>query len=141
MHRPEPRVAAGLALRGFASACIDVSDGLLADLGHVCEASGVGIEIEVDALPVSAALRGAFDETSCREFALAGGDDYELALSVPEERASELSRRFAAVGCAATRIGRVTAEPGTRVLDADGNTIATPHAGWEHFSAARAGSE
>jgi thiamine-monophosphate kinase len=141
MHRPEPRVAAGLALRGVASACIDVSDGLLADLGHVCEASGVGIEIEVDALPVSAALRGAFDETSCREFALAGGDDYELALSVPEERASELSRRFAAVGCAATRIGRVTAEPGTRVLDADGNTIATPHAGWEHFSAARAGSE
>jgi thiamine-monophosphate kinase len=104
-------------------------------------ARGVGVEIDVDALPVSTALRAEFDAATCREFALAGGDDYELAFSVPEERAGELSRRFAAVGCAATRIGRVTAEPGTRVLDADGNTIATPHAGWEHFSAARAGSE
>jgi thiamine-monophosphate kinase len=141
MHRPEPRVAAGLALRGFASACIEVSDGLLADLGHICEASGVGIQIEVDALPVSAALRGTFDEASCRKFALAGGDDYELAFSVPAGRVSEASRRLAALGCAATRIGRVTPGSGIRVLDADGNTIATPHAGWEHFSAARPGSE
>lgn len=134
MRRPEPRVAAGLVLRGFAGACIDVSDGLLADLGHVCAASGVGIEIEFDTLPVSAALRGAFDEASCRELALAGGDDYELAFSVPEDRMSEASRRLAAEGCSATRIGRVIEGSGIRVLDAHGHAIETPRRGWEHFA-------
>ncbi|HJP98128.1 MAG TPA: thiamine-phosphate kinase, partial [Rhodanobacteraceae bacterium] len=134
MHRPQPRVGAGLALRSFASACIDISDGLLADLGHVCKASGVGIEIELDALPVSAALRETFDEASCRELASAGGDDYELAFSVPEDRAGEASRRLAAVGCAATRIGRVIEGSGIRVLDAHGQAIETPRTGWEHFA-------
>lgn len=134
LNRPEPRVAAGLALRGVASACIDVSDGLLADLGHVCAASGVGAELDLDALPLSSALTGALDPATCRELALAGGDDYELCFCVPAAHESEIAAALAHAGCPATRIGRIVAGAGVRVLDAHGNEVATPQAGWEHFS-------
>lgn len=134
MHRPEPRIAAGLALRGVASACIDVSDGLLADLGHVCTASGTGAEIDIEALPVSPALGATFERGVRRKLALTGGDDYELCFSVPEDRSAEIENLLADAGCAATRIGRITAGSGVRVTDAQGNTVETPHAGWEHFS-------
>ncbi|MGH8192347.1 MAG: thiamine-phosphate kinase [Rhodanobacteraceae bacterium] len=133
MLRPEPRITAGLALRGVASACIDVSDGLVADLGHVCEASGVGAEIDADALPVSQSLRSAFDDAACRGFALAGGDDYELCFTAPEIRAAEIQMLSAGLGVPATRIGRVVAGRGVRVRDRNGNAVETPHAGWEHF--------
>ena len=83
LHRPQPRVAAGLALRDRARACIDVSDGLLADLGHITAASGVGAELEAALLPLSSALLGAVDEALARDFALSGGDDYELCFTVP----------------------------------------------------------
>lgn len=134
MHRPVPRVAAGLALRGLANACIDVSDGLLADLGHVCATSGVGAELDMATLPLSAALRAAFDEAACREFALSGGDDYELCFTAPAQQQTEIETRLAGAGCHATRIGRIVAGTGVRVLDANGNAIATPRAGWEHFA-------
>ncbi|MGH8233197.1 MAG: thiamine-phosphate kinase [Rhodanobacteraceae bacterium] len=134
MHRPVPRIAAGLALRGVAGSCIDVSDGLLADLGHVCAASGVGAEIDIEALPMSPALGVGFDRAACQELALTGGDDYELCFSVPENRAAEIGWRFADAGCRTTRIGRITEGLGVRVKDAQGNFIETPHAGWEHFS-------
>ncbi|MGH8118834.1 MAG: thiamine-phosphate kinase [Rhodanobacteraceae bacterium] len=134
MTRPEPRVTAGLALRGIASACIDVSDGLLADLGHVCTASGVGAEVDADALPVSASLAATFDAEACRSFALSGGDDYELCFSVPAGREADVTAALAGTGCGATRIGRILTGTGVRAIDADGNTIRTPHAGWEHFS-------
>lgn len=134
MHRPEPRIAAGIALRGIASACIDVSDGLLADLGHLCTASGVGAEIHADALPLSPALLAAFDVAACRGFALAGGDDYELCFTVQAGRADEIEGLFAGSGLHATRIGRIVAGSGVRVLDAQGNPIDTSHAGWEHFA-------
>ena len=134
MHRPEPRVAAGRALREIASACIDVSDGLLADLGHVCTASGVAAELDVDALPVSAELRAQFDEATCRGFALAGGDDYELCFTAPAERESAIAAALMQTGCRATRIGRIVAGLDVRVLDANGDRIDTPNAGWEHFS-------
>jgi thiamine-monophosphate kinase len=134
LQRPEPRIAAGLALRGIANACIDVSDGLLADLGHVCAASGVGAELEVEALPLSAALAAAFDAATCRELALAGGDDYELCFTVPADRAPDVAAALARAGCDATRIGRIVAGSGVRVLDSNGHEVATPQAGWEHFS-------
>ena len=134
LNRPEPRVAAGLALRAIASACIDVSDGLLADLGHVCTASGAGAELDVDALPLSSALTTAFDAATCRELALAGGDDYELCFTVAGAREAEMQAALARKGCEATRIGRIVAGSGVRVLDAHGNEVATPRAGWEHFS-------
>ena len=134
LDHPEPRVAAGLALRGIASACIDVSDGLLADLGHVCAASEVGAEIEADALPVSPELTAAFDAQTCRDLALAGGDDYELCFTAPSTREMEIVEALAAAGCDATRIGQIVAGSGVRVLDASANEIEMVHAGWEHFS-------
>jgi len=134
LNRPQPRIAAGLALRGIANACIDVSDGLLADLRHVCVASGVGAELEVEALPVSSALTTVFDATMCRELALAGGDDYELCFTVPADRASYVAAALAKAECGATRIGRIVAGSGVRVLDAHGHEVDTPRTGWEHFS-------
>lgn len=134
MQRPVPRAVAGLALRGIASACIDVSDGLVADLGHVCHESGVGAELDAAAMPVSAALAGAFAVDACRDLALTGGDDYELCFTVPASRAADVAGALALAGCGATRIGRVVAGAGVRVLDAHGAPIAIAHPGWEHFA-------
>jgi len=134
LNRPEPRVAAGLALRGVASACIDVSDGLLADLGHVCAASGVGAEIEADALPISSQLAASFDAQACRDLALSGGDDYELCFTEPSARETEIVEKLAHAGCGVTRIGRIVAGSGIRVLDANANEIEIARAGWEHFA-------
>ncbi len=133
LHRPTPRVAQGLVLRGRASACIDISDGLAADLGHICDASGVGAELDADALPTSPAL-AAFDANERRAFQLAGGDDYELCFTAPHAAAGDLLGALAHSGCATTRIGRIVAGKGVRVHDASGNPIAVPHGGWEHFA-------
>jgi thiamine-monophosphate kinase len=132
LNRPQPRLATGAALRGLASACIDVSDGLLADLGHVCSASGVGAEIDVDALPRSSALLTLFAEDA-RDFAMAGGDDYELCFTVPAERAAAVAADFSRLDGGATRIGRIVAGSGVRVHDAEGRTIPAPRRGWDHF--------
>lgn len=90
-QRPEPRVDWGLRLRGVASACIDVSDGLAADLGHLAAASGVGALVRAEALPLSRALFALAGEARAREFALSGGDDYELLFTVPQARRAELA--------------------------------------------------
>ncbi|MGH8112165.1 MAG: thiamine-phosphate kinase [Rhodanobacteraceae bacterium] len=134
LNRPEPRIAAGLALRGIASACVDVSDGMLADLGHVCDASHVAAEVNADALPISPALAAMFDRTASRSFALSGGDDYELCFSVPAAHEAEVAGALDRSGCGATRIGRIVAGSGVRVVDAGGHAVSAPHAGWEHFS-------
>jgi thiamine-monophosphate kinase len=89
--RPEPRVEMGVRLRGVASACVDVSDGLAADLGHIAAASGVGAILRADALPLSRALYAVAGEECAREFALGGGDDYELVFTVPQERRAALA--------------------------------------------------
>lgn len=135
LNRPTPRVAAGLALRGMASACIDVSDGLLADLGHLCTAGSVGAEIDAATLPMSSALLTLFDDEARLGFALAGGDDYELCFSVPPDRAAHATADLARLGCGVTRIGRIVEGSGVRVRDAHGQTLATPRRGWEHFAA------
>src|SRR5690606_28470696 len=81
LERPAPRVEAGLALVGVAHAAIDISDGLLADLGHVCTAGGAGMEIELEALPVSPMLAAVFDAAQRRTLQCTGGDDYELCFT------------------------------------------------------------
>jgi thiamine-monophosphate kinase len=134
LRRPAPRVAQGLLLRGRASACIDVSDGLVADLGHVCAASGAGAEIEAERLPASSALLQLFEADARRTFQLSGGDDYELCFTVPDAGEAAVLAALARSGCAATRIGRIIAEPGVRVRDAAGRRIAVARPGWEHFS-------
>jgi len=134
LHRPDPRIFSGRALRGIANACIDVSDGLLADLGHICWASNVGAEIEADSLPISQSLRQASAPELCRDFALSGGDDYELCFTVSEENAQRVAEAFSQLDCGVTRIGRIVAEPGVRVQDANGNVVEPPRRGWQHFA-------
>jgi thiamine-monophosphate kinase len=134
LNRPEPRIAAGLALRDVASACIDVSDGLLADLGHICEASGMGAIVEADALPLSSAMFALFEVDERRAFALSGGDDYELCFTASVDRADRIAADFARLGFGAARIGRIVAEPGVRVRDANGKVVEPPRRGWQHFA-------
>jgi thiamine-monophosphate kinase len=134
LNRPTPRLAVGTALRGEATACIDVSDGLLADLGHICSASGVAAEIEAAWLPRSSALLDLHDEASALRFALSGGDDYELCFTAPLSRVAELQAGLARLGCGATKIGRIVEGEGVRVRGADGDWLATDRAGWEHFA-------
>jgi thiamine-monophosphate kinase len=127
---PQPRLALGKALRGIASAAIDISDGLVADLGHILEVSGVGAELRADALPLSAAarnLRGA------RDAALSGGDDYELLFTAPPERRADIEALVRRLGLPLTRIGAIRAEPGLHVLDEKGRELTIPKGGWQHF--------
>jgi thiamine-monophosphate kinase len=135
LNRPTPRISAGLALRGLAHACIDISDGLLADLGHICEASGVGAEIDVSLLPRSSALLDLFDDAAARDFALSGGDDYELCFTVPSQHVATVQADLARLGCGATRIGRMVEGAGVRVRDAHGQWLEPNHRGWDHFGA------
>ncbi|MBZ9567849.1 thiamine-phosphate kinase [Modicisalibacter tunisiensis] len=125
---PEPRLAAGEVLRELAHAAIDVSDGLLADLRHLCSASGVGASLQPEALPLAEGLVARLGETAAREAALAGGDDYELLVALPPETVAEAERRLGALGLPLTPIGRVVAEPGIHGIG-DGARAA----GWQHF--------
>ncbi|NID17075.1 thiamine-phosphate kinase [Luteibacter yeojuensis] len=135
LNRPTPRVSAGQALRGIATACIDVSDGLVADLGHICAASGVGADIDAEMLPRSSALLTHFADADALDFALAGGDDYELCFTVPADRAGEVGATLARLGCGAARVGRIVEDAGVRVFDARGNLYEPARAGWNHFAA------
>lgn len=114
MERPDPRVALGVGLRGLASAAIDVSDGLLGDLGHVLQRSGVGAGLCLDALPVSPwlATRAEHERLDC---ILAGGDDYELVFTAPAARRGDVIALGASLGLVLSRIGRIEAEPGLRL--------------------------
>lgn len=133
LDRPDPRVATGQALPGVAHACIDVSDGLLADLGHVCTASGMGAEVRIDLLPASAALCSQFEPRARRQLQAGGGDDYELCFTVPSGAEAALAAISAATATPITRIGRVVPGRGVRVLAADGAAWAPATTGYEHF--------
>lgn len=135
LDRPTPRVAAGLALRGLAHASIDVSDGLLADLGHVLAASEVGAEIASAQLPTSAALAAAISVPDRWPLQLAGGDDYELCFTAAPAQHAAIVTALAGVATPASVIGRITAAPGLRVLTADGSAYTTTHSGYQHFGA------
>jgi len=126
---PQPRVALGLALRGLASAAIDVSDGLLADLGHICAASRTGARLDLDRLPLP---DGALDVAS-HDSLLGSGDDYELCFTVPPQHAPTLPALAASAGCAVTRIGQIEAAPGLWLVDATGNVRSAARGGHDHF--------
>jgi thiamine-monophosphate kinase len=132
LDRPQPRVAQGLALRGVASAAIDLSDGLCADLVHILERSGVGARLYRQLLPVSAALLAHLGVERARDTVLAGGDDYELCITVPAMREPWLSVFEAEQGVQLTRIGEVLAEPGLQCVGGDGRPSPLPD-GYRHF--------
>ena len=139
LHRPEPRVALGLALRGVASSAIDISDGLLADLGHILERSGVSARVDFDALPLAPALRELGDQSLCRHCALAGGDDYELCFTAPEARGDDILRISQRLDLPLTRIGTIVAATsetgsGCSVSTQDGRAIDLGESGYDHFA-------
>ncbi len=133
LDRPVPRISLGRALAGVARAGIDVSDGLLADLGHVCRASGAAAELDLDSLPASEALQSAFAVPQRHALQAAGGDDYELCFTAPPDVLEDVQRVAAAVGTPVTWIGRIVEGEGVRVFDADGERWAPPRGGYEHF--------
>ena len=131
--RPTPQIAAGQILRGLASACIDISDGLLADLAHVARRSGVAIEIDAPKLPASSALYNQFRGDERMALQLGGGDDYELAFTVPSAHADAVTRDLSKLGCGVTRIGRVNEGSGIRAIDANGEEFTVQNGGWDSF--------
>ncbi len=135
LDRPEPRVAEGVALRGLASACIDISDGLLADLGHILEASGVGARLELERLPLSGDYQTHVKgERDPWEAAVSGGDDYELCFTVPPGKAEELERSFARSGWVCHQVGVIEEQPGLRCRLPDGTVYAPRRRGYDHFA-------
>ena len=134
LDRPTPRVALGLRLAGVASAAIDISDGLLADLGHVCTASGVGAEVELARLPASALLRERFDEEARAALQATGGDDYELCFTASPGQRDAIEAIGREAGTDVMRIGRIVAGEGVRALLADGAAWRTGRAGFSHFA-------
>jgi thiamine-monophosphate kinase len=131
--RPTPRVDAGVALVGLANAAIDISDGLAADLGHLCAASGCGAVVDVDTLPQSDALRSLYSvEDACR-FSLSGGDDYELCFTAPSGTAARIAEALAPTGTPVTRIGTLTSG-GEVAFSRAGERIAPPAGGYLHFA-------
>jgi thiamine-monophosphate kinase len=141
LNRPQPRVAAGLGLRGLASACIDLSDGLAADLGRLLSASGVGARIDLRRLPLSPAYDCAFAQYGW-DLALAHGDDYELCFTIPSAREAAFRQASIRFGVSCAYIGDIETEPGLRAMDESGQPYIVKHAGYDHFaSVARQGDE
>jgi thiamine-monophosphate kinase len=134
LEQPTPRVALGQALRGIATSAIDVSDGLLGDLGHILRQSGVGARIESFVASGLMAAGGALDEERRLEFVLAGGDDYELAFTAPPAARASVQAAAHAARTLVTRIGVIEAEPGVRLVDGSGQRIQRQYGSFDHFA-------
>jgi thiamine-monophosphate kinase len=137
LDRPQPRVALGLALRGIANAAIDISDGLMGDLGHVLQRSHVGALIELAAIPrsavIAAVLAGA-ERALGLQCLLAGGDDYELLFTAPRTAAQKIEAIAAVLQLPLTRIGSIVREPGLAVVDERGARLAELPRAYDHFA-------
>ena len=132
LHRPEPRVALGQALRGLATSCIDLSDGLRRDLPRLLP-SGRGAQVDVFALPRSEALRAAADDRRTLSWAMVGGDDYELCFTAAPEHGDAVRDAGRRARVTVTRIGMVTRDSELRWLDRHGQPFEPESAGFEHF--------
>jgi thiamine-monophosphate kinase len=135
LHAPTPRVALGRLLAGgrLAHAALDISDGLVGDLGHILAASKVGAVLDLDALPAGPALMRQSRELR-RRFAAAGGDDYELCFTAPAANREAVLAAGERSGTAVTRVGRIEAEAGLRFIDAGGAPLSLQLHGWDHFA-------
>jgi len=130
LNHPIPRIREGIALRGIASAAIDISDGLAADLNHILEQSKVGATIYVDNLPLSTKLVKAMGKKSAQRLALSAGDDYELCFTVSPKKSSQL--KVIASKFPITYIGNIEQHMGLRIQDHQGNLFALKQTGYEH---------
>lgn len=135
MHMPSPRVALGMALaqQGLAHAALDISDGLVGDLGHILAASRVGARLDVDLLPAGPVLARQQRDLR-RRFTVAGGDDYELCFTAPPAQRDAIAAAGLACGTPVTRVGQVEAGQGLRFADADGHALALDVKGFDHFT-------
>lgn len=134
LYLPTPRIELGMALRGLASSAIDISDGLLGDLGHILERSRVGATLEFSALPTLPVAQAYLHEAVARECVLAGGDDYELCFTAPASRHDAVLAAAASASVAVTRIGHIHAEPGLTVIDVNGQPLHIDKTGYDHFA-------
>jgi thiamine-monophosphate kinase len=131
---PDPRIELGPRLSGIANAMIDVSDGLLADLGHICETSKTAAVIELGALPLSPAARVIVDgDPVIRSRLAAGGDDYELLFTAPAEAEDSVAALSSKLGLPITMIGKIVPGTGLRLIDAEGRAVPLTHTGYRHF--------
>jgi thiamine-monophosphate kinase len=135
MHAPTPRIALGrlLAEGRLAHAALDISDGLVGDLGHILAASKVGAVLDIDALPAGPVLARQSLELR-RRFTAAGGDDYELCFTAPAANRDAILAAGEQSGTPVTRVGRIEAEPGLRLVDGDGTSLPLDLRGWDHFA-------
>jgi thiamine-monophosphate kinase len=134
LDRPTPRIDIARGLSGIAHAGIDLSDGLLADLGHVCTASNAGAMVELEALPTSPMLAARFNAEARQVLQASGGDDYELcftALPTQRDAIAQLAREH---DIAITRVGRIVAASGVSCVDAHGQPWHAPRSGYAHFA-------
>ncbi len=133
LERPEPRVGLGMALRHLARAAIDLSDGLVQDLGHLCDRSRVGALIDWPSIPLDPAL-SLLDLVRQQSLSLSGGDDYELLFTAARDNRQAIAALSGRYGPALTRIGRIEAGEGVRILDARGAPVTLPLGGFDHFA-------
>lgn len=133
LARPEPRVSAGIALRGIAHAAIDLSDGLVGDLGHIAQASKVSATIRAAALPSSAAFDAAAPGAQRLALQVAAGDDYELCVCIPPVRVAEATQALAALGLPLSVVGKIESGQGVRIVDQHGAVIALDTRAYRHF--------
>lgn len=133
LERPTPRVALGEVLRDLATSAVDLSDGLLADLGHVLAASGCAARVELERLPLTDQVAAAVCEHGEWSLPLTSGDDYELCFTLPRATAGQLPVLAAAAGCPLTTIGEIEAGAGLRCVRADGSVWTAPGQGYDHF--------
>jgi thiamine-monophosphate kinase len=134
-YRPEPRLNLGQALQGIANAAQDISDGLLADLGHIAQQSKVQIVVESAAVPTAPLLLSFKKPASALRLALTAGDDYELVFTASAEQHAAIVSASGTSGVPVTRIGRVQQGSGVVLVDVDGNVVQVSQKGYDHFGA------
>lgn len=148
LEQPTPRVALGLAMRGIASSALDVSDGLIGDLGHILESSGVGATVDADAVttliaanrsstlgkPAEGPSDLSLTQDQWRTLALSGGDDYELLFTAPAYLREAVAQASRSSQTAVTRIGQIETEPGLRLVDQRGQPLANRYTSFDHFA-------
>jgi thiamine-monophosphate kinase len=136
LQQPQPRVALGLALRGIANSAIDISDGLLADLGHILEYSNAAAEVRYDRLPMSSFCVACDNEMLqlAQRCVLSGGDDFELCFTAPVAKRDELEKLATNLRLPLSRIGKIVSGRGCKVRAADGNVMTIKERGYDHFA-------
>jgi thiamine-monophosphate kinase len=134
LDRPQPRLAVGRFITQIASSAIDISDGLIADLGHICEQSSVGARVLLDKIPLTPQVSDYLQLGGSWDRVIAGGDDYELCFTVPKEKIELLNQSGTNLECRLTQIGELVSEPGVSCIMGDGTVLENTGAGYQHFS-------